>query len=570
MSTLAGQTGLILIIVGSMASIFWPETRVGIVATWLSATAATATMVLLASAFLRQQWEFEYVADNARAGVGPVLRIAGSWAGAEGSLLLWTMMVAWAAVIATSISPEPGTIRLGALTTGGYALVNLFLASPFHRLDVPPVDGLGLQPILEHPAMVWHPPILYAGLVGLLPAAFIVAGRSGLIPPIKLLTIPLAVLAAGLLTGARWAHVELGWGGYWAWDPIETAGLVAWLAGAAALHVRTTAKPIVLVLPGIAAIWATTLTRIGVIESVHAFANRAGLRTGLLIVAFALTGLLIYTTRAGPRHKSTVAHSLTTHRSLAAIMLGLAGFLAAVGTYEPLVEAATRGNRVAIAGTFFSRMLWPVTVVGVALAVRSDRRWWPAVAGGALALLATPPSAGFAGLALAAAGGSLVGTSLAMIGKRRPGAIAHLGAGLLLVGIAGTVASSSGSAWIENSKTSPIAGLDITHQSLQSGTAPGQTFVQANASIDGEAATARLVRFEQRGVTTSEMSNQFRGLDEVQLILLDGDSGGARYRLNRLPRLGLVWIGGAVLIVGLLRPSLTRARSDPGRSAGIR
>ena len=564
---IVGQIGLGLVIASALISILRPSAHVGLVATWLSAIAATTTMALLASAFLRQQWEYEYVSDNARSGVGPVLRMAGSWAGAEGSLLLWTMMVAWAAVIAISISTEPGTIRLGALATGGYALVNLLLASPFHRLDIPPVDGLGLQPILEHPAMVWHPPILYAGLVGLLPAAFIAGGRSGVTPSIKLFTIPLAILATGLLTGARWAHVELGWGGYWAWDPIETAGLVAWLAGAAALHIRTTARPIVLILPGIAAIWATTLTRIGVIESVHAFADRAGLRTGLLIVAFALTGLLVYSSRSQASQQSLTTHSLTTHRSLAAITLGLAAFLAAVGTYEPLAEAATRGNRVAIAGTFFSRMLWPVALVGLALAVRADRRWWPAVAGGAVALLATPPAAGLPGLLLAAAGGSLVGTSLAMLSKRRPGAIAHLGAGLLFVGIAGTTASLSGSAWIENGQTSQVAGLAITHQSLESGSAPGQSFVQANAKIGGESATARLVRFERRGVTTSEMANQVRGLDEVQLILLDGDDGGARYRLNRLPRLGLVWIGGAVLVLGLLRPNLTRVRSDPSHSA---
>ncbi len=563
-----GQIGLGLVIASTLSSIIWASSKIGRVATWCSAGLATATMTLLASAFLRQQWEYEYVADNARSGVGPVLRMAGSWAGAEGSLLLWTMMVAWAAVVAASISPEPGTVRLGALATGGYALVNLFLASPFHRLDVPPVNGLGLQPILEHPAMVWHPPILYAGLAGLLPAAFITGGRSGIALPAKLFAIPLAILATGLLTGARWAHVELGWGGYWAWDPIETAGLVAWLAGAAALHIHKTAKPVVFILPGIAAIWATTLTRIGVIESVHAFANRAGLRTGLLLVAFGLTAALLYSSRSSPTSQDlTAPRLLTAHRSLAAIVLGLACFLAAVGTYEPLVEAATRGNRVAIAGTFFSKMLWPVSVIGVALAVRADRRWWPAIGGGLLAVLATPPSAGLAGLILAVAGGSLVGTSVAMLAKHRPGAIAHLGVGLLLVGIAGTVASSSGSAWIENEQTSRIAGLDITHQNLEHGTAPGQSFVQANARIDGESATARLVRFEQRGVTTSEMSNQFRGLDEVQLILLDGDDGGARYRLNRLPRLGLVWIGGAVLVLGLLWPNPSRSRSDRVHSA---
>lgn len=541
-----------------------PKTRLAWVTIWLSPVFLSLASARLALAFVSQDWSSEYVADHARSEVGPLLRMSGSWAGPEGSLLLWTCLVSWSALVAARMAASgpadtgrqnraSDVRRIGALVTGAYAIVVVFFASPFTRLDVPAVNGLGLAPILEYPAMLWHPPLLYLGLVALLPSAFLAVGGSE--STVRdhqqaLLGVPLAVLCLGLISGSRWAHAEVGWGGYWAWDPIETAGLVAWLTGAAVLHGLPTLQSRAFVLPGVAAVWATTLTRIGVIDSVHAFADRPGLRIALLVVAAAST-ILFLGSRSVPR-----SFNFAPGRSKAVAVLGAAAFLAAVGTYEPLVEAATTGNRLAIAGTYFSKLLWPVALVGVALAVGADKRWLPAAFGAGLGLLVAPAGAGFAGLGLSAAGASLVATAIVMIPRQRPGALAHLGAGVLLIGIGGTVATTRTSFVLSNDESVEVAGFTITHSELLDSTSNGVHRVDAIVSVNGSQRRPGLARFVTRGATTSEVANFSSGLDEAQLLLLDGDAEQARYRLNVLPRLRLVWIGSILLAAGVVLPRL--------------
>jgi len=180
--------------------------------------------------------------------------------------------------------------------------------------------------VLEHPDMTWHPPILYLGLVAtLVPGLRAIVGTAS---SARTWAVVVGLLTIGLATGARWAHLELGWGGYWAWDPIESAGLVVWLAAVAALHAAsirsTTARTeataagntaagntaaestaaettaplrplerLVLAGPMVAAVWATTLTRVGLVSSVHAFADNPGLRRGLIGVAVGLSVVVL-------------------------------------------------------------------------------------------------------------------------------------------------------------------------------------------------------------------------------------------------------------------------------------
>ncbi|MEL7209649.1 MAG: cytochrome c biogenesis protein CcsA, partial [Actinomycetota bacterium] len=430
---------------------------------------ATALVAWLGYQFAVEDWSSVYVADHARAGTNPLLRIAGLWAGAEGSLLLWLAMVAWAAVIATALAPEPARAavgRFGAALTLGYGVVLARTASPFERLPAPANGGLGLQPVLEHPAMIWHPPLLYGGLVGLLIPLLIGLGAAWSQPTSRwprgrdrstatvVVGGALAVLTVGLATGALWADVELGWGGFWAWDPIESAGLVAWLAGVALLHsirrsdaVSSTRVAITLtLLPGLAAVGATTVTRIGVVASVHAFADRPALRVGLILVAAAVVAAVIGAVAradgpAGAADRSGGTDDVVRGRRWAVTALAIAAVFVAVGTYEPVAEAATTGDRLAIAGAYYTRLLWPVTIGGAALAVRADRRWWPAGAGAVLAAMVTPWAAGPFGFAVSLAGGAVAGSAVSLLGRRRPGALAHAGVGLALVGVAGTMAA---------------------------------------------------------------------------------------------------------------------------------
>lgn len=585
-----------------------------------AAAAATAAVARLAWAFAARDWTLVYVADNTRSGVSPVLRVAGLWAGPEGSLLLWTAALAWAAVLGAAAAgggPARGWARrLGGGLVAGYALVVSLAASPFERLDIPAVDGLGLQPVLEHPAMVWHPPLLYAGLVGLVAPTLAGAGRvrAGRGPqvPAALVAGPLALLTAGLLSGARWADVELGWGGYWAWDPIESAGLVAWLCAAAALHGLArgtgpggpvggrTAVALGLA-PGLAALWATTATRVGLVSSVHAFADRPALRLGLLAVAALSSAVAVAVIAATPGSVSAVVPDVPAGvadgsargawRRRAVAVLAMAALFVAVGAYEPLVEAGTTGDAVAIAGRYYSRMLWPVVMAGAALAVGADRRWWPALACAALAGATTPWAAGPYGVALALAGGAVAGSALGRFliapgpGRARTGAgraLGHLGTGVLLVGVAGSMAGRVTTVEAPTGVAVRAGSVQLAHQSIDlvdDGAATRSAV--ATVRVDGAELHPGLVSYRLRGVSTVELAHRYRWFDQIQVLLIDGDATSARYQVNELPRVGLVWLGGTVATIGLAIaaiagrrrrlpgvPSRTRSRSGAAALAG--
>ena len=582
----------------------------------MSAALLTVALGRLALGFATEEWALDYVADHARADLAAPIRVAGLWAGAEGSLLLWTVMVAWVAVLAArgwdaqpdpevataDRGPSPGpsgalpadaarawSVRLGAGVVTGYALLVALVASPFERSAVPAVGGLGLQPVLEYPAMIWHPPILYAGLVGLLlpairSAATMLCGSPigspvvGDVRSSASLAVAMAVLTAGLTTGALWAAVELGWGGYWAWDPIESAGLVAWLCGAAALHVSSGRAEAdgrrrrddrgwigaLLVVPGVAAIWATTLTRVGLVASVHAFADRPALRTGLLVVAAVATGVAAAAVAVGRRSGTT---SPGKGRVVAAAALMVAALIVAIGTYEPLVEAGTTGDAVAVAGHYYTRLLWPVTIVGAALALRADRRWWWAIGGGVLGALAVPVAAGPFALAVASAGGAVASSAVgcgATAADRRPGRagmLAHVGVGVALVGVAGTIDTSASTVTVPTGQTVTAGGMTVTHRSLELVDGPATDEAVATVDVDGSVYRPRLVSYELRGVSTSETATRMIGVDQVQVRLVDGNDRAARYRIIRLPRIGLVWVGAAIVTTGLLAQPLRRLRA---------
>jgi hypothetical protein len=166
-------------------------------------------------------------------------------------------------------------------------------------------------------------------------------------------------------------------------------------------------------------------------------------------------------------------------------------------------------------------------------------------------------------VALGAAGGAVAASA---IGSRRKGAVAHVGAGLLLVGVAGTMASQVETVAVEVGSTVEVAGVELTHRSIELATTPATSEAIATVEVDGSTMTPRLVSYRLRGVSTAEVAHRFHLADEVQVVLLDGDADGARYRVNHLPRVGLVWLGGAVLVAGLAGQSLRRLRASSADS----
>jgi cytochrome c-type biogenesis protein CcmF len=598
-----GHAGLVMLTVGAAGAAIVPSggrgrARFDRLLSMAAAAGGLIAVAVLARAFLANDWRLAYTVGHARPEITWPFRLAGVWAGPEGSLLLWTAMLAAATAACSRLAASASSTRLPAALTAAYGAILLTVAQPFERLVSPPGRGNGLQPVLEHPAMVWHPPILYLGLIALLvPSALILGSGAGApantaTPPTesddtpavatttieRTVVLGLAALTAGLATGSNWAYVELGWGGYWAWDPIENAGLVAWLAAGALLHRLSRGgrgdghKPdvttsILAALVAAAVVWATTITRTGVLNSVHSFADRPALRAALLAVAISFTAAV---SAAAVAHRSgSRPGSRPGSRSVAAVAFLLAAaVVVAFGTYEPAIEALVGATPFTVSGRFYTVLLWPLAVGAAA------GRGWSTVAGASrattaalsgmaaaaiLAMVIVGPAVGPFGLGLAAAGGVIAGGAVIdpVLGSR-PGWLTHLGLGVLLIGVAGTTASSSVTVVALLDQPAETTVGTVLHRGVELEDRPGTAEAVATVEIVDPASgerrrfAPRLVTYVRTGGSSAETATDRGWLTDTQVVLLDGDARSATYRINRQQRISLVWLGSAITVIGLV------------------
>ena len=256
----------------------------------------TAAALLLMWAFAVHDFSISYVAETSSRTTPAFYLFTSLWGGQAGSLLFWSWLLSVFASIALARTWRadealaPYFAAVCAVVTGFFLILVAFYANPFARLAVIPLDGRGLNPLLQHPGMAFHPPMLYLGLTGMtIPFAFgIAALASGrldagwAIASRRWTLIAWLFLSIGLTLGGRWAYDVLGWGGYWGWDPVENAALMPWLAATAFLH-----SVMVQERRGMFGVWnmalviltftlvliGTFMTRAGLVSSVHAFAR---------------------------------------------------------------------------------------------------------------------------------------------------------------------------------------------------------------------------------------------------------------------------------------------------------
>ncbi|MGI9595066.1 MAG: cytochrome c biogenesis protein CcsA [Acidimicrobiales bacterium] len=349
--------------------------------TWLLIAASGllwAAVAYLSRAIMALDTSFVYVAEQTRPGMSLPLRFSALWSGAEGSLLLFAAICSTVFPIGHRTAPRWQRIGVGVVAAG-LGLAVLGGADPFPRLDLPPLAGAGMAPILEHFAMVIHPPLLYAGMaLALVPALVRQPQRAH-----RFALASLVVLTAALGFGSAWAYVELGWGGWWAWDPIENVALIVWLMLAAGLHWqpldrrRTTGTGplnavVIWALCWPAVLGGAALTRTSLRTSVHAFADAAALSVWLwpLVALGSLgAGLRIiewwHSSRAGSASSQPSAQlderAVDRIRRLPLWILMGAGFVVAAGTYRPFIGGD------GTAGWFYSRTLYPLAIVGALL-----------------------------------------------------------------------------------------------------------------------------------------------------------------------------------------------------------
>lgn len=414
---------------------FWGSLRANVSAMNVAPSLAVGILVfttiafgLLATSFLRDDFSVAVVAANSNSLLPPLFKFSALWGNHEGSLLLWVLILAgWMTAVAFLSRGLPlvmiaRVLSVMGLIAVGFLAFSLLTSNPFERLlPNTPVDGSDLNPLLQDPGLIIHPPLLYMGYVGLsVPFAFAIAALIGgrLDASWARWSRPWTNVAWGFLTlgimlGSWWAYYELGWGGWWFWDPVENASFMPWLMGTALVHsLAVTEKRGVFrswtVLLAIFAfslsLLGTFLVRSGVLTSVHAFA--ADPERGLFILVFlALVvggSLLLYALRA-PTVASRVEYGVISRESLLMVnnlVFTVAATIVLLGTLFPLVMDALSLGKYSVGPPYFNAvfvplmaLLMPFMALGPVSRWRKDspRRWLHELLSPAIAVVVLAP-----------------------------------------------------------------------------------------------------------------------------------------------------------------------------------
>lgn len=472
----------------------------------------------LAIAFLGNELQWRYVAEQSRRDAPWYYRLAGVWGGSEGSLLLFAAIVGVVACIALRHMQRATVGWYATAMIVGLALINLVFASPFGRLDAPAVRGFGLTPILEHPAMAIHPPLLYAGFGCAFAAALIALdGRDAMV----WLRRTLAIVTIAMALGGLWSYVEQGWGGYWAWDPVENTSLLVWLGALIAIHVPADQR--LALLPWIAVLAGAPLVRSGSVPSVHSFAEQASVGWALLGLSVAATAWLAF--EHFHAHSAENRTNAVGDRRVPAL-IGAAVFgLVALGTFAPVLLDVVKSRPAAVRGEFFSRTVGPLALIAVPL--------------------------------------------LAWRLRLRRSRLVHAGALVLLIGIASSTFDQHETITLAAGEATEAAGLHVVNLGVVVEPGPRVDVSQVVATLRVEDWTLRpaLVAYPERGGVLAETAMVSRPWRDVQVTLLDAnDLGTVRVIVRQRSLMWLVWLGALLTAIGALSPQWTlrrRRRDEP-------
>lgn len=358
---------------------------------------------VLTYCFLISDFSVIYVAQHSYSLLSWELKLAAVWGGHEGSLLLWVLLLsAWSALFAWHYRQQtdplfPLTLAVLSLMLATLLLFVVLWSDPFVRIFPPAIEGRDLNPMLQHPGLIFHPPLLYLGYGGLMVAASVALASllrgefDGTCARIcwRWALLGWSALTAGIILGSWWAYCELGWGGWWFWDPVENASFMPWLVGTALMHSlavteqRASFKAWTLLLAISAfslCLLGTFLVRSGVLVSVHAFASDPA--RGMFILAFmvlVIGGSLLLFAARGHKVRSRVNNALWSRESLLLannVLLVAAMLVVLLGTLLPLVHKQLGLGSISIGEPFFNTMFtWLMVPFALLLGVGPLVRW---------------------------------------------------------------------------------------------------------------------------------------------------------------------------------------------------
>ncbi|MDF3413972.1 heme lyase CcmF/NrfE family subunit [Sulfitobacter sp. M57] len=596
--------------------------------------AAGAQFALTALAFGALMWAFivsdfslQVVWANSHSAKPMLYKISGTWGNHEGSMLLWVLIVTLFGAMAAWFGGNlPPTLRARVLSVQAAIAVAffgfiLFTSNPFLRLQTPPFDGQDLNPLLQDPGLAFHPPFLYLGYVGLsMTFSFAVAAlMEGRIDAawgrwVRPWTLAAWIfLTIGIALGSWWAYYELGWGGFWFWDPVENASFMPWLLAAALLHSaivvekREALKSWTILLAILAfgfSLIGTFIVRSGLLTSVHAFANdpERGIWI-LLILGFFMGGaLVLFTLRAGAMEAKGVFALASRESALVVnnMLLAVACFVVFVGTMWPLVAEMFFDRKLSVGPPFFNAAFTPFMVaLGVILPVGSVMPWKRAnlfkamrpfryvfllalaVGGLTYAMQSGRSLIGPIGLFLGA--WLVMGVVVELVQRTGRGpdrlrrlarlpradwgkATAHAGLGVTMAGIAGLTAwTQDDIRAVQMNQPWNVGKYELTLTDVQEVRGPNYLSTMGVLTLrDGGGFVAEL-RPEKRFYPVAQMPTTEAGIDydlirDVYVVIGDQqDNGGWTVRTYIKPMTNWIWIGAALMALGGLL-SLTDRR----------
>jgi cytochrome c-type biogenesis protein CcmF len=601
----------------------------------LAFSAAAAAM--LVAAFVARDFGNVYVYEHSSRALPLVYTLSAVWAGNSGSLLLWLLLMAVFAVVAAhdgrkrDAASAPYLMAVLGSISLFFSLLLLFGPScdPFAANAVVPrpQDGLGLNPMLQNSGMIVHPLALYLGYVAMaVPFGLVVAGLAARSPVAAWIgavrrwtLVGWLFLTIGNVVGAWWAYVSLGWGGYWAWDPVENAALIPWLTATALLHSALIAQRrqrqlgwtvVLAAATFLLTIFGTFLTRTGVASSVHAFTESRLIAwfAAFLVIMLVMSAAVIVRRRAALRPRGQAGSPVgENHNVLYTVILLVAlTFFVIWGVVFPPIAKSLTGSEVLLGTGFFDTVTAPLGLVlllllafcSLASFARGSRRrlvWGVSAAAGVavvilVVLLATGVRKGYPVAAFALTGAAAVAVVLRWArlwrARRSYGAlIAHLGLVILVIGLAGSWSfKESTEALLTRGESLALGKIAVVYEDLQTESSVGGDKQVNRAvlalSVGGESEgrlTPTIEYYPLTDQTWTRVARRTSATGDIYVSLLEVGTDGTTVdiKLEKHPLIVWLWIGGGVMSLGALvalwsllrRPQATASEED-GRTAG--
>ncbi|MCB1386574.1 MAG: heme lyase CcmF/NrfE family subunit [Nitratireductor sp.] len=576
----------------------------------------------LTAAYVTSDFSLVNVWENSHSAKPMLFKVTGVWGNHEGSMLLWVLILSlFGAMIALFGSNIPPDLRANVLSVQGWIAIAFLLfilltSNPFERLDPAPFEGNDLNPVLQDIGLAIHPPMLYLGYVGFsvtfsFAAAAMISGRIDSAWARWVRPWALAAwlfLTAGIAMGSYWAYYELGWGGWWFWDPVENASFIPWLAGTALLHSalvmekREALKIWTILLAIITfsmSLLGTFLVRSGVLTSVHAFANdpERGIFILMILIVFIGGSLTLFAIRAPALKAGGLFQPISREGALVFnnVFLATAAATVLTGTLYPLAMEALTGAKISVGAPFFNITFGPLMIpllllmpLGPLLSwKRADlypalqRLFWIA----ALALIVTLAVAALttdqpvlAALGIGLAAWVMLGAfaeiwTRAGIGRTAPAtslsrlgglprtlwgtALGHFGIGVLLLGVVCVSAFERETVTeMQPGDTASVAGYRFAFEGVLPVSGPNYSEQVAQLSVTSPWGNVFAMRpakriYQARNMPTTEAAIETIGFSQLYISLGDVAADGKLVvRAWWKPQVTLIWIGAIFMVLG--------------------